>query len=48
LHEMIHCSNDRFMNDIHDDDQNSVYSRGDNRSLLRDEHAQSLNTSFFR
>jgi len=25
-----------------------VYSRGDNRSLLRDEHAQSLNTSFFR
>ena len=28
LHEMIHCSNDRFMNDIHDTDENSVYSRG--------------------
>ena len=48
LHEMIHCSNDRFMNDIHDDDQNSVYSRGDDRSLLRDEHAQSLGSSFFK
>lgn len=48
LHEMIHCSNDRFMNDFHDTDQNSVFSRGDNRNLLRDEHAQSLNTSFFR
>ena len=48
LHEMIHCSNDRFMNDIHDDDRNSIYSRGDNRTLLRDEHAISLNGSFFK
>jgi hypothetical protein len=48
LHEMIHCSNDRFMNDIHDTDQNSVLSRGTNRDLLRDEHATSLNTSFFK
>lgn len=48
LHEMIHCSDDRFMNDIHDKDQNSVYSRGDDRNLLRDEHARSLNASFFK
>lgn len=48
LHEMIHCSNDIFMNDFHDSDQNSVFSRGDNRNLLRDEHAKSLNSSFFK
>ncbi len=47
LHEMIHCSNDRFMNDVHDSDQNSVYSRGNARSLLRDEHARSLNDNRF-
>ena len=48
LHEMIHCSNSRFMNDIHDSDQNSVLSRGTDRNLLTDEHAISLNTSFFK
>jgi hypothetical protein len=48
LHEMIHCSNDRFMNDFHDTDQNSVFSRGGNRNLLADDHARSLNASFFR
>jgi hypothetical protein len=48
LHEMIHCSNDRFMNDFHDTDQNSVFSRGDNRNLLTDDHARSLDTSFFK
>ena len=48
LHEMIHCSADRFMNDLHDEDQNSVYSRGDNRNLLRDEHAKSLNDAVFK
>jgi len=48
LHEMIHCSDDRFMNDIHDTDQNSVYSRGDNRNLLTDEHARFLNVAFFK
>ncbi len=48
LHEMIHCSNDWFMNDIHDTDPNSVFSRGNNRNLLKDEHARSLNASFFK
>ena len=48
LHEMIHCSADRFMNDIHDDDETSIYSRGRSRTVLRDEHAKSLNASFFR
>jgi len=45
---MIHCSNDRFINDIHDKDQNSVLSPGSDRNLLRNEHAISLNTSFFK
>ncbi len=48
LHEMIHCSNDRFMNDIHDQDLNSVLSRGRDRNLLRNEHATSLNSAFFK
>ena len=47
LHEMIHCSNDRFMNDIHDQDQDSIYSRGADRFVLRQEHAESLQKSFF-
>jgi peptidoglycan hydrolase-like protein with peptidoglycan-binding domain len=48
LHEMIHCSSDRFMPDIHDSDRNSVFSRGDNRNLLQVEHAKSLSECFFR
>jgi len=48
LHEMIHCSNDRFMNDIHDKDENSVYAQSLNRNLLKDEHARSLNGAFFK
>ena len=48
LHEMIHCSNDRFMNDIHDKDLDSIYSRGANRTKLQNEHAASLNSSIFR
>lgn len=48
LHEMIHCSNALFMNDIHDQDQSSIFSRGSDRTLLRDEHAKSLNGSFFK
>lgn len=48
LHEMIHCSNVRFMNDIHDRDLESIYSRGANRTKLNNEHAISLNSSIFR
>ncbi len=48
LHEMIHCSSDRFMPDVHSTDANSVFSRGDDRTLLEVEHARSLNASFFK
>lgn len=48
LHEMIHCSDDQFMPDVHPEDRNSVFSRGDNRNLLEDIHARSLNGSFFK
>lgn len=47
LHEMIHCSADQFMNDIHPDDPESVYSRGANRTVLRRLHAESLSKCFF-
>ena len=47
LHEMIHCSNDRFMNNRHDIDKNSVLSTGDNRTLLIQEHADSIRGAFF-
>ncbi len=46
LHEMIHCSDDQLMNDFHDSDRNSIFSRGENRTALRDEHAVFLNKSF--
>jgi hypothetical protein len=48
LHEMIHCSDDRFMNDIHDDDTDSVFSQASNRNLLKDVHARFLNVAFFK
>lgn len=48
LHEMIHCSDNRFMNDIHDEDKKSIYSRGASRTVLRDEHAISLSKCFFK
>jgi hypothetical protein len=48
LHEMIHCSSDQFMPDIHPDDRNSVFSRGDDRKFLEEVHARSLNSSFFK
>ncbi|MGI8812987.1 MAG: peptidoglycan-binding domain-containing protein [Pyrinomonadaceae bacterium] len=48
LHEMIHCSDDNLMNDIHDPDPLSVYSTGQQfRTLLKLEHAISLSKSFF-
>ncbi len=47
LHEMIHCSNDRFMNNRHDIDKNSVLSTGDNRTLLIEDHATSIRGAFF-
>jgi len=49
LHEMIHCSNDRFMTDIHpQNDPDNIFSQSADRSILRDEHAKSLNESFFK
>jgi len=48
LHEMIHCSSDQFMPDVHPTDRNSIFSQGDDRKFLELVHAQSLNSSFFK
>lgn len=47
LHEMIHTSNDKFMNNLHDTDKTHVLSTGDNRTVLTQEHVESLRKAFF-
>jgi hypothetical protein len=46
LHEMIHAATGLGEAD-HDPDQQSVFSVGSNRSLLKPEHAKALSKSFF-
>ncbi len=48
LHEMIHCSSDSLMSDLaHDSDLNSIFSFGQNRTLVTNAHATALRNSFF-
>ncbi|MEP7213577.1 MAG: hypothetical protein ABI791_10895 [Acidobacteriota bacterium] len=50
LHEMIHTSDDSLMffgTLGHDTDTTSVFSHGENRPILRDEHAALLRKAFF-
>jgi len=48
LHEMIHCSNDNLMSNFaHDEDANSVFSGGLNRTLVPNRHVASLRKTFF-
>ncbi len=46
LHEMIHAATGLGEAD-HDQDADSVFSVGSNRSVLKPEHAKALSTSFF-
>lgn len=48
LHEMIHCSDDNLMSDsAHDEDKNSIFSFGPNRTLVTNAHVRALRSSFF-
>lgn len=50
LHEMVHVSDDRLMfigTKGHDTDASSIFSHGENRTVLKLEHAALLRNSFF-
>ncbi len=50
LHEMVHVSDDSLMfigSGGHDTDVNSIFSHGENRTVVKREHAALLRTSFF-
>lgn len=47
VHEAVHCSNDRFMGDQHDDDPSSIFAHAANRTVLKPQHARFLRAAFF-
>jgi hypothetical protein len=47
VHEMIHAANLKLTDNDHDPDKTSVFAKGNERTVLKPEHAAEINKAFF-